>query len=146
MRNNKQLYESIMRDVSKIIKKSLNEGINNSEEYEDLLTYIYDNRSFANYDIKAALGAMEEERIPLNVADHNIYSYIYDLIEEFADENDKSEEWVEQYSDDLEQVFYDFVDKFEKEIWNENEDFDDRDAWDEYVNKYDLDSDGDDEW
>ena len=73
MRNNKQLYESIMRDVSKIIKKSLNEGINNSEEYEDLLTYIYDNRSFANYDIKAALGAMEEERIPLNVADHNIY-------------------------------------------------------------------------
>ena len=149
MRNNKQLYKSIMRDVSKIIKKSLNEGINNSEEYADLLTYIYDNRSFANYDIKAALGAMEEERVPLYIANDDINSNIYDLIEEFANENDKSEEWIEQYSDDLEQVFYDFVDKFENEIWTDNEDFDDRDEWDEYVDKYDLDPDeinDEDEW
>ena len=37
-RNNKSLYESIMRDVSKIIKKHLNENTVDKFEFGELLT------------------------------------------------------------------------------------------------------------
>ncbi len=37
MRNNKQLYESIMRDVAKIIKKHLNENQDSYVQYNNFL-------------------------------------------------------------------------------------------------------------
>jgi len=115
------MYESIINDVAKIVKKHLNEKYiveNNSDNILDnLLSYINDNRNFDNYDIKEALGNIDKERIPLDVANPDITENIYDLISEFAEEYELSEEWIDNMSEDIEDLFYKFVDKFEDEIW-----------------------------
>ena len=138
---NKKLYESIMRDVAKAVKKHLNE--NNQDDITLLIEFIHDNKSFKNYEIQDALGKMEEDRIPLYHASSNINDNIYELIHEYAEDNDLSEEWEEQF--DSEEIFFKFVDIYADEIWNgEDDSYDDRDAWDEYINKYGLDP-GDEE-
>ena len=138
---NKKLYESIMRDVAKAVKRHLNE--NNQDDITLLIEFIHDNKSFKNYEIQDALGKMEEDRIPLYHASSNINDNIYELIHEYAEDNDLSEEWEEQF--DSEEIFFKFVDIYADEIWNgEDDSYDDRDAWDEYINKYGLDP-GDEE-
>ena len=114
--SNKKLYESIMKDVAKTIKKHLNENVED-DLLDDLLIYINDNRNFSNDEIKVALGNMEEDRVPLYVADSDINDNLYDLVSDFADDNELSEEWVDEITEDLEDLFYKFVDKFENEIW-----------------------------
>ena len=138
---NKKLYESIMRDVAKAVKRHLNES--NQDDITLLIEFIHDNKSFKNYEIQDALGKMEEDRIPLYHASSNINDNIYELIHEYAEDNDLSEEWEEQF--DSEEIFFKFVDIYADEIWNgEDDSYDDRDAWDEYINKYGLDP-GDEE-
>ena len=114
--SNKKLYESIMKDVAKTIKKHLNENVED-DLLDDLLIYINDNRDFSDDEIKVALGNMEEDRVPLYVADSDINDNLYDLVSDFADDNELSEEWVDEITEDLEDLFYKFVDKFENEIW-----------------------------
>ena len=63
------------------------------------------------------MGNIEEDRVPLYVADSDINDNLYDLVSDFADDNELSEEWVDEITEDLEDLFYKFVDKFENEIW-----------------------------
>ncbi len=114
--HNKKLYESIMKDVAKAVKKHLNENVED-DLLDDLLIYINDNRDFSDDEIKVALGNMEEDRIPLYVAVSDINDNLYDLVSDFADDNELSEEWVDEITEDLKDLFYKFVDKFENEIW-----------------------------
>ena len=114
--HNKKLYESIMKDVAKAVKKHLNENIED-DLLDDLLIYINDNRDFSDDEIKVALGNIDEDRVPLYVADSDINDNLYDLVSDFADDNSLSEEWVDEITEDLEDLFYKFVDKFENEIW-----------------------------
>ena len=105
-----------MKDVAKAVKKHLNENIED-DLLDDLLIYINDNRDFSDDEIKVALGNIDEDRVPLYVADSDINDNLYDLVSDFADDNSLSEEWVDEITEDLEDLFYKFVDKFENEIW-----------------------------
>ena len=131
-RNNRKLYESIMKDVSKVIKKRLNENAN--ELLDDLLIYINVNRNFSNNDIKLALKYMEEERCPLYMADDIISSDLNELCLNFANDNNLSPNALKIYTDDIDDLFYKFVDKFESEIWNNDED----DFYDSEKTEFDL--------
>ena len=53
-RNNKSLYESIMRDVSKIIKKHLNENTVDEFEFGELLTKDILLKQIPNYILKSS--------------------------------------------------------------------------------------------
>ena len=116
-RNKKILYESIMRDVAKIVKRRLNESFDTDEFKDELCDFINDNRLFDNDEIKNALGYMDEDRVSLEVADDNITDELYSLIDEFAELHNLDNTWKEQYTDNIEELFYYFVDKFENEIW-----------------------------
>lgn len=125
-KNNKRaLYESIMRDVSKVIKKHLNENIEDEPLLNELLEYINNERDFTNFAIKDALRIMEEDKVSLDQASILIYDNLWGMVALFADKHNLDVDWIE--SIDLKELFYKFVDAYSDEIWNKNN----KDIWDD---------------
>lgn len=106
IRNNKRLYESIMRDVSKIVKRHLNEGNNNLNLRMGLLKHLrYGNNPLAihyndNAERDNILNFIDniienckslQQYNDINVIDMSDYTNINDyksLIQDYADSDD----------------------------------------------------------
>ena len=86
MRNNRRLYESIMRDVSKIVKKHLNES--DKQEIDDLMFYdaLYNFGELTSEDIEDIFGeplfidGKEVTGFYTNIGMQNIDSDVYDAV------------------------------------------------------------------
>ena len=84
--NKKQLYESIMRDVAKTIKKHLNES--NKQEIDDLMFYdaLYNFGKLTSEDIEDIFGeplfidGKEVTSFYTNIGMQNIDSDVYDAV------------------------------------------------------------------
>lgn len=99
---NKQLYESIMKDVSKIIKRKLNEEIEYSEIDDDLFDALkYVMEYIDKQEIDYLVYKMDKERCPANMINQDLVNNITDYMNEFAEDNDLPEDfWINDYDDD----------------------------------------------
>jgi hypothetical protein len=90
MRNNKRLYESIIKDVSKIVKKHLNETYN--PDTLDILTeYLNGNRKIAEIFINQASGYVDnavENGDLQDIEDDELYDFFWDIVAEADKEDD----------------------------------------------------------
>lgn len=96
--NNRKLYESIMKDVSKVVKRKLNESYSEDDLF-DALNYVmkYIDKEEINYLVYK----MNKERCPAHVVNSSLLSDIIDYMNEFAEDNDLPEDfWTDELDDD----------------------------------------------
>lgn len=119
--NKKQLYESIMKNVAKEVRKYLNENYDNlkmantylpiqelsMDDNNKLLAYIaeemYDN--YTDADIQHTLDKMDRHRSSLEYANHELAEFLLDKVCEWLIDNDYAE-LCEDSIDDLDKLFF----------------------------------------
>lgn len=98
-RNNRKLYESIMRDVAKTIKRHLNENVNeyyiwyaNQEDgethdmtYEEINSYRLGWQVAGPYDLNTA------KREIINIAESSLLDIFWEIEDEIYDEDEETE-------------------------------------------------------
>ena len=90
MRNNKKLYESIMKDVSKIIKKHLNETFN-PDTLDNLTEYLNGNREVTEIFINQASSYVDnavENGDLQDIEDDELYDFFWNIVAEADKEDD----------------------------------------------------------
>ena len=74
--------------------------MNNKNE---LIEYIKSNIADFDDKISKAWELMDKYRCPLRMVDNGLYDEITNLIQDYADDNDLSEEWIDNI--DVEELF-----------------------------------------
>lgn len=74
--------------------------MNNKDE---LIEYIKSNIADFDDKISKAWELLDKYRCPLRMADNGLYDEIANLIQDYADDNDLSEEWIDNI--DVEELF-----------------------------------------
>lgn len=83
------------------------------EIYNDLIAYINENWEMHPYEGKKAIEVMDHSHYPLEMANRKLYDTLCSMIEDFANDNDLSNEWVDTI--DVEDIFFDCDAIFGKE-------------------------------
>ena len=70
---------------------------------DELIEYIKSNIADFDDKISEAWESLDKYRCPLIMADNGLYDEIADLIQDYADDNGLSEEWIDDI--DVEELF-----------------------------------------
>lgn len=76
------------------------------KQYQDLIAFINENWEMQPYEGKKAIERMDHSHYPLEMANRELYDKLYDMIDEFAEDNNLEDaRWIEEI--DIERVFFD---------------------------------------
>ena len=75
------------------------------EEFEKALQYVRDNKDWSDAEEQVALERMDQYRCPLDFTGMGIAEKIYDLMEEYGEDNDLPEGWWLEFGDE-DEIFW----------------------------------------
>jgi len=76
-----------------------------NKEIDELKDYINMNWEMHPYEGKKAIEVMDHSHCPLEMANRELYDTLCDMIEDFANDNDLGDEWIDEI--DVESIFFD---------------------------------------
>lgn len=106
MKQTIRITESELRDmVKESVKAALSESTGFSPAIEQAIQYVRDNKTWSDAEEQAALDNINHMRCGISDASEEISMAVYDLMEEFGEQNGYPENWWLEETDE-DEIFF----------------------------------------